>query len=371
MANNENKLQLAFIANNLVQENNIMKNTQKEVNGQAFWQYGDKNAYPQYLYDLYTNVSCLKSVINGIADYVVGENITINLDNFNIEMNRNGETIEDIVRQAAIDLGIYGGFALNIIRNKAGKTIEVYNINFQNLRSNKDNTEFYYSTDWSKSYGRVKTKAYKRYTIDGTEPSSIFYFKNEKYHTYPSPLWEGAVISAECLKHISEFHLNSLYNGLSSDYIVNFNSGKPSDEQKAEIEEAYSDKFTGYQNASRQMMSFNDDMQHRTTIEAIPQTNFLDRYNSLYQTSIKDIFTSFRAHPAIFGLPTENTGFNSQDLAEAFKLFNTTVVLPQQKLIKRCFERIFGVKDVLAITPLAISFGEEATDTDSTDQIVK
>ena len=369
----ENKtVLLSFMANNLVETDNIIHNTQKEVTGQKYWMYGERNVYPQYLFDLYSNVSCLKSVINGLADYIGGENITINIADFQAEVNRNGETIEDLVKQIGIDLAIYGGFALNIIRNKSGKVAELYNINFQNLRSNKDNTEFYYSTDWSKSYGRVKSTAYKKFTIEGTEPSSIFYYKNEKYRTYPSPIWEGAVNSAECLKHISEFHLNSLYNGLSSDYIINFNSGKPTDEQKADIEEAYADKFTGFQNASRQMLSFNDDIQHRTTIEAIPQTNFLDRYNSLYQTCLKDIYTAFRAHPSIFGLPTDNTGFNSQDLAEAFKLFNTTVVLPLQKTIKRCFERIFGQKEVISIEPLNIDFSEDnAAAIDSTEQNVK
>lgn len=363
------KLQLAFMANNLVEEDNIIKNTQKEISGQKYYMYGDRNIYPQYLFDLYENVSSLKSVINGIADYVVGENTTISIERFQEEMNRNGETIEDIVHQIEIDLAIYGGFALNIIRDKSGKVAEIYNINYQNLRSNKDNTEFYYSTDWTKSYGRVKSTVYKRYEIDGKEPSSIFYYKNEKYRTYPSPMWGAAVNSAECLKHISEFHLNSLYNGLTSDFIINFNGGKPTDEQKAEIEENLAEKFTGYNNGGRQMLSFNDDMQHKTTVEALPQTNFIDRYNSLYQTCLKDIYTSFRCHPAIFGLPTENTGFNSQDLAEAFKLFNTTVVLPSQKTIKRCFERIFGVKEVITITPLTISFNE--TDVDSTDQTVK
>ena len=366
---NNTKIQLSFMANNLVEVDNIRHNTQKEVTGQKFWMYGDKNIYPQYLFDLYSNVSCLKSIINGLSDYVGGENISIAKPEFQEQINRNGETIEDVVKQIAIDLGTYGGFALNIIRNKGGNIAEIYNINFQNLRSNKDNTEFYYSTDWSKSYGRVKSTVYKKFSVDGTEPSSVFYYKNEKYRTYPSPLWEGAVNSAECLKHISEFHLNSLYNGLSSDYIINFNGGKPTDEQKAEIEESLSEKFTGYNNAGRQMLSFNDDLQHKTTVEALPQTNFIDRYNSLYQTCLKDIFTSFRAHPAIFGLPTDNTGFNSQDLAEAFKLFNTTVILPIQKTIKRCFERIFGEKDVISISPLTISFNEE--EIESVDKDVK
>lgn len=366
---NNNKIQLSFLANNIIEVDNIIHNTQKEITGQKFYQYGDKNIYPQYLFSLYSSVSCLKSIINGISDYVVGENISIIRPEFAEQINRNGETIEDLVKQIAVDLAIYGGFALNIIRNKSGKIAEIYNINFQNLRSNKDNTEFYYSTDWTKSYGRVKSTVYKKFRTDGTEPSSVFYYKNEKYRVYPAPLWEGAVNSAECLKHISEFHLNSLYNGLSSDYIINFNSGRPTDEQKAEIEESLSEKFTGYNNAGRQMLSFNTDLQHKTTVEALPQTNFIDRYNSLYQTSIKDIFTSFRAHPAIFGLPTENTGFNSQDLSEAFKIFNTTVILPIQKTIKRCFERIFETKEVIAIKPLTISFGEEQVE--SVDKEVK
>lgn len=359
----DNKIQLSFLANNLVEEDNIVHNIQKEVSGQKYWCYGEKNVYPQYLFDLYSNVSSLKSVINGLSDYLCGENTTINIPDFQVEVNRRGETIEDIVKQIGIDLGIYNGFALNIIRNKAGKIAEIYNINFQNLRSNKDNSEFYYSTDWTKSYGRVKTTVYKRYEVDGTEPSSIFYYKAEKYRTYPSPLWEGAVNSAECLKHISEFHLTSLYNGLSSDYIINFNSGKPTDEQKADIEEAYSEKFTGYQNASRQMLSFNDDMQHRTTVEAIPQTNFLDRYNSLYTTCLRDIYTAFRSSPALFGLPSESTGFNDNDLEQFYKIFTTTVVYPMQKAVKRCFERIFGIKDVLTITPLTISFKEDKEET--------
>lgn len=367
----ENKLQLSFMANNLVEVDNIISNTQKEISGQKYWQYGDRNIYPQYLFDLYSNVSCLKSIINGIADYAGGENIRLNIAGFEETVNKRGETIEDICRQAFIDLGIYNGFALNIIRDRNGNIAEIYNVNFQNLRSNKDNTEFYYSTDWTKSYGRVKSTVYKAFDPSRPDPSSILYFKRERYRTYPSPLWEGAVKSAECLKHISEFHLNSLYNGLSSDYIVNFNGGKPTDEQKAEIEEMYAEKYNGYNNGARQMLSFNDDLQHKTTVEAIPQTNFIDRYNSLYQTCVKDLFTAFRCHPAVFGLPTENTGFNSQDLAEAFKLMNTTVVLPVQKLMKRVFERIFGVKDAMTITPLSIDFSEDGKVEDSTEKIVQ
>lgn len=367
------KINVSFAAIDPYIEDNIIKNVQKEVKGQGFITYGDKNIYPQYLHDLYENVSVLKSIINGISNYVGGENIVINSPQFTEKINDEDETIEDIVKQIAIDISLYGGFALNIVRNRFGKIAAIYNLDFRNIRSDKKNTKFYYSDDWTKSYGRLKTTVYPKFSVDGTDVNSIFYYKIDKYNTYPSPIWGGAVISGECLKHIGEFHLNSLYNGLSSDYIVNMNNGIPADDVKEEIEENFNDKFGGFNNSSRTMLSFNPDVQHRTTIEAIPQNNFIDRYNSLYETSIKDIYSAFMAHPAIFGLPTENTGFNSQDLAEAFKLFNTTVVLPLQKTVKRCFERIFGEKDIITITPLKISFEEkeETVEDDSSNKIIK
>ena len=365
------KLNIQFAATDIVFEDNIIKNVQKEIRGQDYIQYGDKNIYPQYLHDLYSTVSIIHSIINGISDFVGGENIIINKQQFQDRINDNNETIEDIVKQIAIDISLYGGFALNILRNKFGEIAAIYNLDFRNIRSDKKNTVFYYSDDWTRSYGRVKTTVYPKYTIDGKEPSSIFYYKIDKYNTYPSPTWAGAVISAECLKHISEFHLNSLYNGLSSDFIINLNQGIPGDNIKAEIEENIEDKFTGFNNASRVMVSFNPDYEHRTIIEPIPQNNFIDKYNSLYQTSIKDIFTSFRCSPAIFGLPSENTGFNDNDIEQSFKIMNTTVILPLQKTIKRCFEQIFGEKEIISITPLNISFKEIETNDDSTNMNVK
>lgn len=366
----DKRIDVAFLATDKFVEDNILKNVQNEVRGQDFIAYGDKNLFPQYVHDLYESVSVLKSIINGISDYVGGENITINLPQFQERINEN-ETVEDVVKQIAIDIELYGGFALNIVRNKLGGIAAVYNLDFRNIRSNKKNTKFYYSEDWSKSYGRVKTTVYPKFDVDSKDANSIYYYKIDKYSTYPNPIWGGSVVSAEILKHIGEFHLNSLYNGLSSDYIVNMNNGVPADEVKEEIEDAFNDKYNGFNNGARTMISYNSDLQHRTTVEAIPQSNFIDRYNSLYETSIKDIYSAFRVHPALFGLPTENTGFNSQDIAEAFKVANTTVILPLQKIIKRQFELIFGEKDVITIDPLKINFEDSTTNENSSEELVK
>ena len=359
---NDKNVCLAFAALDKYLEDNIIDNVQKEIKGKDIVEYGQKNIYPNYLYNLYEKVSVLRSIINGLPDYVVGENIIINIPQFQEKINKD-QTIEDVARDIALSYVLYGGVAINVVRNRLGGIAALYVLDFKHVRSNKKNTKFYYSKEWGdKQIGRVDTIVYPAFDPEGKDINSIFYVKNDNFDTYPNPLWAGAVISAEILKHVDEFNLNSLYNGLSGGYIVNFNNGQPTDEQKEEISDDFDSKYVGFDNASRTLLSFNPDYDHRTTIEALPEDKSIDRYNTIYQTSIKNIFTAFRCHPVIFGLPTDNSGFNDQDFAEAFKICNKTVVLPLQKKIKRIFETIFGQKDVVTIEPMKIDWTEDETE---------
>lgn len=350
------KLKLSFAAINPYETSNIIQNVQKEITGKEYIQFGDRNIYPNYCHDLYENVPVLKSVINGIASCF--ENITINIPLFQLQINDLGETVEDVVKQIIIDYGIYGGFALNIVRNKMGDVVAIYNLDFRNIRSDKKNTKFWYSEDWAnKSLGRVKSVVYYKFDPnDKTQANSILYVKNEKYLTYPNPCWGGAAKSAESLKLVGDFHLNSLYNGLASDYIVNFNSGIPEDDQKEEIEANFEEKYGSVANAGRCMLSFNEDFQHRVTVEKIPNDNFIDRYNALEKTCKQDIYTAFNVSPVLLGLPSENTGFKDNDVKESFELTKKLVFEPMLKLVKRTFEKIFQKQDVVTIEVVDIKW---------------
>ena len=62
-----------------------------------------------------------------------------------------GDTIREQVKDIAKDFEIYGGFALQVIRNLAGEVAEVYYIDMRYLRTNKEGDVFYYSEKWGKS----------------------------------------------------------------------------------------------------------------------------------------------------------------------------------------------------------------------------
>ena len=340
---------------------NIVEPIEKFIKDKSFVAWGEMNNYPDYIDDLYQNVSTLHSIIDGITDYICGEGIETNLPSFFNYTNKKGISIDEIINYIAKDLVKYNGFALNILKSKTGEISEIHYIDFKRVRSNKEGTKFYYSTEWNKSFGRSKYIEYNSFLSDEgkNDFSTIFYYKNDVNRIYPTPTYGASVISCEIEKRINDYHLNNIVNSFSSNYIINFNNGKPSDEVQEEIEEEVNDKFCGSENAGRPMLSFNNGKENETTVTKIDVDSFADKYNALTKRTKQDIFTAFRCSPILFGIDQEKTGFNANEYAETFRLFNKTVIEPFQNKIIKAFDKIFKTKNVINIIPFKINFDKE------------
>lgn len=358
--NNIEKAKIQLSALNPYLQDNKVENVEKEISGVDFLAWGSDNRYSDYLFSLYTDCATLQSIINGTVDFVCGNDISCNLQRFENTVNKKGDTIIDIIQRISTDYLIFGGFALQVIRNAVGEISELYWVDFTKIRSDKKNEVFFYSEDWCKSYGRVKFIKYPKFNPDDSNPSSIFYYKGNKTRgTYPVPIYNAAITSCELEKKINQFHLSEINNNFLTSKIINFNSGIPDDDLKNEIERNLNEKFSGSENAGRLLISFNANKDSETTVTDLPQDDFGERYDSLAKRSTSQIFTAFRATPNLFGLPTETTGFNQQEFAESFKLYNRTAVKPIQKVIVDTFDKIFGVHGSITIEPFNLEYDSE------------
>lgn len=353
--NDKNQKIVSLSAIDPVLENHIPEYSEEKVRGKEYISYGKNNLFPTYLWDLYNTVASLQSIINGTVDFICGDNISFK-DRDNV-VNSKGETVLDIVKKIAVDKMIFGGFALQIIRNMAGEVGEIYALDFMKVRSDEKNEIFYYCDDWGK-WG-AKSLIYPKFNINDSNPTSIFYNKGSITRgVYPTPIYNAALIACELEKAINEFHLNNINNAFASNLIINFNNGQPNEEQKKEIERDVTEKFSGYQNAGRILLSFNDSEENATKVERLDGENSDEKYQSLIKRSREQIFTAFRANPCLFGLNPENNGFSAVEFASAYKLYNKTVVQPIQTDIIDTFDKIYGVKDSIIIEPFTINWDE-------------
>ena len=359
----------SFAAIDTYVETNIVLPTEKVISGRDMVQWGTKNVYPDYLLDLYNNVPTLRSIINGNIDYVAGDEISIvplQEEYTNQQMNMRGDTIREQVKDIAKDFEIYGGFALQVIRNLAGEVAEIYYIDMRFLRTNKEGNVFYYSEKWNKG-GRTDVIIYPAFmpNLDwesltdeekNRHASSILFVKNVHTQVYPAPLYAASVKACEIERQIDDFHLSDINNHFVSSAIINFNNGDPGDDIKKEVEATLNEKFSGAVNGGRIMCSWNKNRESATDIREFKVEDFGERYKSLSQHSRTQIFTAFRAIPLLFGLTSEaNTGFSTEEFEQSFKLYNRTQIKPVQDMICGAYERIYGQMGVLSIKPFSLS----------------
>lgn len=370
---NKTKANISFAAINPYSESNIVTSKETLYTGREWVEWGDSNQYPEFLQALYDNVPTLQSIIEGCVDYAAGDEIVIVPLNDTLEpgvMNLKGDTIEEQVNDLERDFFQFGGFALQVIRNAQGGIAEVYFVDMRFLRCNKECDVFYYSENWSKG-GRKNVVVYPAFmpNLDwnalsdeerNRHASSILYVKRSRKKTYPVPCYAAAVKACEIERCVDDFHLNAINKGFTGSYIINFNNGVPEDSIKEEIEDSFNEKFSGHENAGRIGFSWNPNKESATTIEKVEVEDFGEKYKSLESNSRQKIFTAFRANPNLFGIPTESLGFSQEEYESAFRLFNRTMIRPAQKLIADAYDKIYGRKGVMTITPFSME--ESATE---------
>lgn len=336
------------------------------LSGKDMVQWGDGDAYPEYLLELYKSVPTLQAIINGNVDFITGDEVTIAPLTESLpagRMNKSGETIREQVRCIAKDYEIYGGFALQVIRDLAGRVAEIHYIDMRFLRTNKECDVFYYCENWSKR-GKKDVITYPAFMDipnwdaltdeqKNANASSVVFVKAVHTQVYPSPVYGAAVKACEIERLIDDFHISDINNHFVASAIINFNNGDPGEEIKSEVTKDIESKFGGAQNGGRIMCAWNPNKESAVDIVEFEVKDFGERYKALSEHSRQQIFTSFRANPNLFGIPTEGNGFANEQYAESYRLYARTQIRPIQRIICDTYDRIYGKPGVLTITPFS------------------
>jgi len=299
-----------------------ISNNELILSGKEWVYYGNDNKFPVKIYNLYQSNTVVGSVINGSSDYIIQ-------NGYSFDENL---TTDSDIENAILDLLIFGGFVLKKTVSKTNKLLKLEHIDIRRFRIDKTSKYAFIldNMDENVNYEWLGPKAIiKKYNIE-----DFIYYKGKSRMHYPIPDWFSALRSAETLVELQEFHYKLLKNGFVSNAIINFNNGIPSDEVRKDIENKINNKFTGAQNGGRLMISWNEDKDKATTIEQFADDEFDQKFTTLSDMSIANIFTTFRAHPQLFGMSTQ-TGFANIEYDAAFNLYNKSRIIPIQKLFEK------------------------------------
>ena len=331
MENTENIIEFKFGKESVIVPEIVDKKTSK---GYVNW--GEDNKLPEYLWDSYLKCSNLQSIVNTVSDYIVGSGI----ESTYTFLSDEDETIEEVVKKITLDYILFGGFAIECIRNAKGDVVRVNYQNVMNVRVDEELTTAYLSNRWG-SWSGKNIITLPLFDKREKQPHFLFYFRgNITRNINPIPLWISALKSVEVLNQTRTFNLNNITNNFSGGSVISFNGTQLKSKEMKEIKEKLEAGYTGSDNAGKMLVVNNPNGEGKVEVTRLQPDNMGDLYRNLQDSSKDDLFVAFRCNPILLGKNDTNGGFNKQEFAEAYKLYNATVILPLQNNIVKCLKKI-------------------------------
>jgi capsid portal protein len=288
------------------------------------------------------NVSTTNAAsVEGIADLIYGKGIYSKNEPFNEILNK--ILPQEELKKVSFDLKLFGNAAFQVYWDETHTKIKkMYHVPVQTLRAEKlygspKIENYYYCTDWN-DMKKVRDKKKIPAFETSNEKMEILYIKNycPGLYYYSLPDWISALQLAMSDGEISNLHFNNITNGFLPAVMINFNNGVPAPEERETIEDLIQAKFTGTDNAGRFMVSFNDDVTTKPTIDTINVENLHEKYDYVAEYVQDRILVAHRVtSPLLFGIRTKNNGFSSQseEMKTAFSIMQTMTIAPFQNLI--------------------------------------
>ncbi len=328
-----------------------------------------RNRQPQYYNFIYQTSGKHHAIVDVKARYTYGKGwntITTGLtQSESIELKSFVRKIEKskVTQRCVLDQKIQGGFAVEVIYDKAGEKIMPHHLDFSFIRVSKPSydkndkelpTEYYYTSDW-KSHRPKENKDFVVFhpfnpdeKPDGNK-RYIIYVKDYRpdLGAYPFPEYMAGIPYINADAEVGNFVHNNVKQGFSSGYLFNFFNDDLSDQQRGEIEQMLIASKHGTENAGNPFVAFNKPGENGVTVTPIQANGQDERYINLNNQIRDEIFTCHSISPLVVGMKGEN-GFsnNADEIRTAVENFTEGYVKSSQEIFNEFFNGILNFNEI-------------------------
>ncbi len=322
---------------------------------------GYYNNYPGYLLYLFNRSSKHNAFINGKVLYICGAGVGFDSTDLSIQdialandflnkENTNFDTLKDIVKKCVLDKKLFGGYYLEVIWNKAGNNFELLHFPYNNLRKAKDADGYWYSKDWSKQKQSPEETDLEYIPLfDPEKPTGRQIFVSKEYRpdldAYPLPDYVASAVYAEVDVELSNYRLNAIKSAFNAGTILNFSNGRPTEEEKEEIEARLKEKFTGTDRANSLLITFSGNKDSAPTIEHLTPQNVDAQLTELNDQVIQELIIGHHIpNPMLVGIKTAGELGTKDQINDSYELYKNTYIIPNQKEIEKDFNYLLKLK---------------------------
>lgn len=323
----------------------------------GYWSYGRDNAYPQSLWNMFSQSSQNKAVIMRKQREIIGSGLYSDdpkITDWLTDCNTRGESFHDIFEQLVLDYLIFGGFTTQIVFGAANnKLTDIFYIDIKKCRFNILGNKILHSDYWGLSNdfwgGGLPPKPTKHSIYAGqTTGSGVYYYNSGLSRMkYPVPEYEGCLADIQNSVEISNYFLSQIRNGLFGSFKITVGGAQGmTEDEKDEFTRRLERQFQGSSNAGRYFMDFvNDVNSPNLLIEAIQQPDLDKRFVIIKESVTQSIYEGHGVvDPSLFGVQTPSGLGQQKNPQDSLKEWQRSYVIPTQTKILRAINKLLSVK---------------------------
>jgi len=319
-------------------------------------EWGEGNAMPQYLIDLYQSSPVHGSLVNSISFMIAGKGFKS--ENPASQVNIAKLELDSILGSSALDLKLQGGVYWELIYSMDHtRIVQVNHLPFENVRlaiSDEDDkvVGVWYSRDWQDIRKQKNKPEYvPLFNPEDQSPRQVLFFHLHSVGSlyYPRPDYISSKDWIELTRHISEYHVNNILNGFFPSFHINFPNGEPSPEAQRLISREIERNLSGTQNAGKFLITFTKSKDEAPVIQPFPVTDADKQYEYLSKEATSQIIVAHRVtSPLLMGVRTDGNGLgsNTDEIKAALYVFTKQVIEPFQRIITDAVEQILAFNGV-------------------------
>ena len=377
----------------------FVTNFEKQIEGSAItrknalgWvNYGVKNNYPNLLLDLYNQSPTHRACINFGVQSILGNGVdydAMQIDGSQVIPNY-AESWDDIVKNLALDYMLYGSYAIQIIKNKDGKTFSFWHMPLDKVRWSEYDEDgqiltYWICQDWTATsqYPPFQIDAFDMRddsTIDNGKPYLYVYRQYSPAMTYyTQPHYQAGIKSIQAEIEYVNYDLKTTVNNFVPSGMLVLNEVE-TDEERQGIINNVTRMFQGSENANSVMVTFrsNVDEQKPEFVPFAANQGNINLYASANERTVSRILASHQIpNASLVGMPdVGNSGFASEadKLETAYQLYNKLTGNANRMAVIRTLNnmlRMNGVDVEVVMKPLSFNdFGNDANVEERTEPV--
>jgi hypothetical protein len=337
----------------------------KGIDG-GYIKYGENNDYPEYIVDLYNKSSKHSAIIKSKVHYITGNGWSGQPDaQAFIDKANRVESLNDLTRKVSLDIEIFGGSYMEVIWDLSGNLAEIWHCDYTKIRTNKDNTQYWYKEDWKDN--KVKPEVINAFNTKLPTGKQILYVKEYRPNIgiYGLPSYFAALNYIESDIEVSKHILGNAQTGFSASKLITLPNGEPNDEEKRNVDNRIRKTYSGA-DGKKYMIAFVNDISRKPVIDDLGTSDLtkedFGKIDELIQTNI------FSGHqvttPSIMGIAEAGKLGTRTEMRDGYEIFKNTYVNAKQMHLESIFNMLAKLKGVtseikiIPTEPIGIEFSE-------------